>query len=603
VIVEAWSLADCRREAAARLGVLEDAMEVQVLQEFKRGLFTCKPCRIKAWVRKAGGQRADAQAAPSGGSKFLDKLNVHVQVAVSEMAHIEAIRDEREGQVFDEIVSGYDDLSENLRREVQDLSKLLSGAGAQKVQDRVAKDGLHAITVSDDRMQAFLRATPPEGVGRPVTAAAVEADLKRRGIVYGLQPGRLRQALQEVIELGQPLEQVCVAEGYPPQDGRDGRVEFLVRPAGKEVIVRSDGSIDHRGQAGITVVRCGQVLARLVPHTAGETGMDVYGRKLESRAGRPARLSTGKNVLFDEESGEFRSAIDGVLEMAGGTVLVKQAYAVPGDVDMTVGNIEFNGSVTVGGTVRDGFAVHASGDILIHGGVEACEIISERGTVKVLQGVAGRGRCFISAGRNVEAKYIENARVYARGSVRVEVAVMHSEVSAGDSVIAISGKGAIIGGTTKATNLVHAFSLGAPNEPPTDFIIGISDEDQSRIRNMDRNLAGLNRAAARFQELAAEFERASREVDALPAAEKEKYVELRKKLVVLHYEIEKAEKQRADFLEAITAEATGEVRASREAYPRVAVRIGQYRDRLERRLNAVSFRVDLEEEQIVRSRA
>lgn len=602
VVVEAWSLEDCRRKAAERLGVLEGAMEVQVLQELRRGLFTCKPFRIRAWVREVGGKPGNEQASATG-SKFLDKLNVHVQIAVSEMSHIDALKDEREGQVFNEIVTGYDDLSEDLRKEVQELSKLLSGQGAEKVQERVAKDGLFQVTVSDDGMKALMRVTPPEGVGRPVTANMVENDLKKRGIVYGVEHGRLAQALKEVAELGQPLEQVCVAEGYPPKPGHDGCVSFQVKTSGKEVTVRSDGSIDHRGHAGITMVRSGQVLARLVPHSAGETGMDVYGKKLEATSGRPASLQTGENVVFDQESGEFRSAIDGVLEMAEGKVRVKQTYVVPGDVNMAVGNIEFEGAVTIGGTVRDGFSVHASGDIIVHGGVEACEIISEHGTVKVMQGVAGRGRCFVSAGRDVEAKYIENARVYARGSIRVDAAIMHSEVAAGDSVVAISGKGAIIGGTTKATNLVHAFTLGAPNEPPTDFIIGISDEDQSKIREMDRNLVGLHSAAARIQELAGEFEHAASDVDALPPSEKEKYVELRKKLVVLHYEMEKAETERRQFLEAITAEATGEVRVAREAYARVTVRIGQYREQIEKRVNATSFRVDLEQEQIVRGRA
>jgi uncharacterized protein (DUF342 family) len=275
---------------------------------------------------------------------------------------------------------------------------------------------------------------------------------------------------------------------------------------------------------------------------------------------------------------------------------------VSADVDMTTGNVEFNGSVRIGGAVRDGFSVRATGDITIQGGVEGCEIVSEKGSIAVRQGIAGRHRCFVSAGKDVEAKYIENARVYARHDVKVDVAIMHSEVVAGNAVLAMKGKGAIIGGMTKAGILVQARTLGAPNEPVTEFLVGISIEQQDQIRDMDQRLVALKNAAARLEEVAKEFEHATKDVSRLPARDKQQYIDMKKKLLVLHYETDKLEAQRREFVEKVTAQSRGAVKVAHEAYGRVTVRIGQFKDQVAEQILGATFRADVEQNRIVRDR-
>ncbi|MBN2451569.1 MAG: DUF342 domain-containing protein [Lentisphaeria bacterium] len=57
--------------------------------------------------------------------------------------------------------------------------------------------------------------------------------------------------------------------------------------------------------------------------------------------------ATGENVIFAPETGEYRAAIDGILELAEGAICVRQTFVVAGDVDMATGNIDFNGSVRI----------------------------------------------------------------------------------------------------------------------------------------------------------------------------------------------------------------------------------------------------------------
>ncbi len=600
--MEAPTLDGCRAEAARRLAVTPEMLDVQVLQEGKRGLFTVRPFRVRAQGRSAAGAPSEAGPQADVSSAFLAKLDVRVKIARAALQQLDVLQSGDEGRALDEILASFDSLSDERRTEVTELSKLLSGPLAAKVQERLAKDGWFVIKVSADRMAAHLDVHPPEGVGRPVALQAVLARLRDEGVVQGVDPDAIRKVLEEVVGLGQPVTGFRAARAVLPETGFDGCVDFLVDPGGKQEVVRSDGSMDYRGRAGITMVKAGQVLARLVPPTPGTPGIDVCGREIPAESGKPASLAIGEGVAFDAGTGEYRATLDGLLDTSEGALRVRRTFLVRGDVDMSTGNIEFDGAVQVMGSVHDGFAVRASGDIEVRGRVEGCEILSERGRVLVRQGIAGRNRCFVSAGSDVEAKYIENARVYARRNVSVDVAVMHSEVVAGGSVTATRGRGSLIGGTIKAGEAVIAKTLGAPNEPFTDIQVGIGIEQQDAIRRMDQRLVAAQSAAHRLEEVVKEFEHAAKDIQKLPARERESYLDLRKKLLVLHYEVDKLEAQRRELIDKATADARGTVRVMCEAHGRVVVRIGQLIDRVESTTGPTCFRVDPESGRIVRNR-
>jgi uncharacterized protein (DUF342 family) len=281
---------------------------------------------------------------------------------------------------------------------------------------------------------------------------------------------------------------------------------------------------------------------------------------------------------------------------------VHRTFLVSGDVDRTTGNmnIAFDGPVQVLGSVRDGCWVRAIRDIEIHGQVEAGEVTSAEGAVRVLGGIAGRGRCFISAGTDVEAKYIESARVYARRNVVVDVAIVNSEVTAGGSVSAPCGRGAIVGGVVRAGHSIDARSLGAPNGPVTDVSVGIGIERCERIRAADQRLASLRNAARGLEEAGGEFEPGDRDFRKMSGSEKDLHLKLRKQLLTLHYEIDRLEIQRRDLVGGLRAEVRGTVRASCEVLGNVIVRIGSLVDRVEEPLGATAFGADPEAGRIVR---
>lgn len=82
-------------------------------------------------------------------------------------------------------------------------------------------------------------------------------------------------------------------------------------------------------------------------------------------------------------------------------VSVNHHLPVNGDVGVETGNIDFNGSISIRGTVQTGFSVIAKGDISIEGpeGVSGAKLIkSIDGDVFIRGGIFGLGETRVEAG-------------------------------------------------------------------------------------------------------------------------------------------------------------------------------------------------------------
>lgn len=591
IIIEGTTLEDCRRKASAKLQVPADQIRLNVLQEGKKGYFLNTPFRVRATMR-------DARVPPKeNAGAFENKVRSRVQTVMEEMEKLEILGKEEEA--FESVLALYEDLPEDRRKEIREVAELLSSSVGTKVRERISRSGTYAIRVSDDKRTCCLDLTPPECMGAPVTLHDVLVHMRKKGITQGVNPVRIRELLELVLQKGQPIKNAVVAEGVPPQDGVDGSIVFCVAPGRKEAILQQDDRMDYRGKASIAVVSKGVSMARIVPPTPGTPGVNVYGAAIPAKPGSPAHLEAGANVDFDPDTQTFYSAIDGVMDVSDSTIKVHPTLLIREDVDMTTGVIEFTGDVRIGGTVRDGFNVHATGDIDIRGGVEGCEVVSKHGSITIGKGVAGHHRCFLSADRDVKVGYIENASVYAGSTIEVAGSILHSEVVAGDAVVVMRGKGSIMGGVTKAGHLVHVKRLGAPSETPTEVVVGINMDEHEALRQMDHRLVSIKNAATHLEAIIKEVEHGKQgTVPSSRKKERERLGNLKMKLVVLHHAIDQALTTRKTFLTSLTAQAKGTVKVSAEVYGHVTIRIGSLVEHVRRHLAALTFQANVKEGRI-----
>ena len=199
-------------------------------------------------------------------------------------------------------------------------------------------------------------------------------------ICFGIE----EDAINGLLEKREYQRPVLIACGRKPEDGEDGQIEFhfsLEKNIRNVLEEKEDGRIDFREACKIENVLQGQLLVTRKPAGKGTNGTDVFGRDVAAKKGREAVMPIGKNVTLSEDKNSLFAKISGVASLQSGKVIVAPAYTVNGDVDMAVGNIDFDGDVLIEGNVNSGFSVRADGTVTVMGVVEDAHIESGRDIV------------------------------------------------------------------------------------------------------------------------------------------------------------------------------------------------------------------------------
>lgn len=346
------------------------------------------------------------------------------------------------------------------------------------------------VKISSDHMSAELEVPARTGDGGQVTVEFLLDELRAAGVTHGVDESALSLAIM------QTGRAIVVARGEPPVPGQDGRVEWLVEPSSVQAPKeRADGTVDYYNLDLIRPVRAGQVIARRLPPTEGKAGVGVDGKPIPAKPGKDAILPHGQNLQAAGD--EVKAACDGHLARVNGVLSVQPVFEVPGDVDFSTGNIVFDGSVRVRGSVQQGFTVRSGGDVDVAGTVSGATI-EAGGHLRVGNGIQGSHRGAIRAGGNVVSKFIENADVRAGGDVMVNDGIMQSQISADGKVFVAGRPGRISGGHIRAGLEVTAAVIGAPHGTQTLVEVGVPPalhERRNQIRaELKRVLPELEKA-------------------------------------------------------------------------------------------------------------
>jgi uncharacterized protein (DUF342 family) len=355
-------------------------------------------------------------------------------------------------------------------------------------------DGEVAVQVAGDAGQAFLSVTPPQG-GDVVDAAKIRAALAAAEITHGIKD----DAIQAALAAG-AADKVLIAEATPPQHGEDTRFESLIPTAkGNRPTINADGTVDYHNIHAFVTISAGDALMRKHPPTSGSNGIDVHGKAIPAKAGKELGFAAGlQGVEIDSQDRDLlRAVTGGQPEVVEAGMRVNPVISVK-NVDLSTGNIDFDGTVNIKGDVVEGMVVHATGDIVISGMTEGAElhaggniVISKgvigRGEVRTENGEVGQGTARLTSGGSVEARFIENAIVTAGDSVLVGEFVSHCEIAAG-SAVTVGKKGAkkghILGGKTQATQSVEAQVLGSQAHIHTLIEVGSDPELNAQMKQI-----------------------------------------------------------------------------------------------------------------------
>jgi uncharacterized protein (DUF342 family) len=173
--------------------------------------------------------------------------------------------------------------------------------------------------------------------------------LRTKEIIHGVRWDNIEDWLQNP-EYG---KDVVIAECTPPTKGEDAVIEEVVEvdPDARPLQLEN-GTVDFRDIDSIRMITAGDLIARRTPPTPGRPGRDVFGKVILPTPGKEYNLPQGTNTRPNGDFTELYADKTGYLFREAKRIAVGEVFVVRGDVDFSVGNIQYTGATRFSGRCR-----------------------------------------------------------------------------------------------------------------------------------------------------------------------------------------------------------------------------------------------------------
>lgn len=419
------------------------------------------------------------------------------------------------------------------------------------------------ISISKDKMRAELHIEMKKNSLKP-TVEQLMGKIKERGITYGIREDSIRKAVNL------QANDLVVAEGTLPVSGENAAIVMHVdmKKQGRPEEIEN-GRVDFKNLNLFIVVKQGDLLAERIPHTQGTQGVDIMGEIVAAKPGKSVMLPVGKNVKIVDEH-KLIAALDGQVVIVNNKLSIDPTIQVKGDVDLSTGNIEFNGSVMVKGSVQTGFSIIAEGDVEIAGSISGGTV--EARNITVRNGIQGMQRGHIKAREDIHSSFAENAKLIAGRDAIITEAILHSDISAGRKIVVQGRKGLISGGSAVAGEEILVKCAGNLMDMSTKLEVGINPMLKTEYALTKKELAKAKIELDQAQKAIVVLKAVKPEL--LSEAKRELLLRLTKAQFPLTGKVKAFEERIMEIEESFEGLKEGKIRVSDVAYPGVRIIVG-----------------------------
>lgn len=427
------------------------------------------------------------------------------------------------------------------------------------------------INKTKDKMKAYVDYIPPQSFGKKLTVKDIKNNLKENNIVFGLK----EENIKKITESKKTLENILIAEGQYPVEGKDAQLVFHFDRETKNVgTIQEDGSIDFHDLDIVNNVKKGEKLVTKIEAKPGEPGKNIEGESVDPPIPEDISLPKGKNTEITEDNSLISTEV-GHISYQQGNVNVLTVYKVNGDVDFKTGNINFNGSVFVKGNVTEGFEIEADGDIQVRGNVEGAYLKS-RGNILINKNFIAKNKGKIECEGDFKTKTVQNGKVISKGDVYVKDAIMHSQIFSAGKIMLTGHKGLIVGGEIRATKEVEANIIGSSLATNTIVSAGLDPRTRSKYNTARETLTECKSNYLKTMKALNILNNMKEKFGKLPRGKAEMYERLLETKNDLKRKIKKDEKTVKELSEKINSATKGKITAKRKIYPGVKVQVGKF---------------------------
>lgn len=341
-------------------------------------------------------------------------------------------------------------------------------------------DSRVSVGITDGGMKAEFSLFPAINNGKVLDNDAIENYLIREKRLYTelFHWDSIKHSIQYYLA-GYIVERVVVAEGMQAEDGQDAWMTLHFELDDRRPRELDDGSVDFRDINHIVTVEENQLLISYHPETSGREGVKVTGERIQARRGKKLVIHKGRGVYFDEERQGYAAKDGGYVIFESNRLSVNPIYSVYGDVDYSVGNIKFDGTVSVSGDVLSGFEIKAK-NIVVWGIVRDAHLTAID-DITVKTGVKSTGKCILKAGRHITSGFIENSDVEAGSSITIKNYCLNSKLRCEGDITATAGDGIISGGEIRAFSSIHVRRLGLDQGPQFKVFVGVKHSLEDKL--------------------------------------------------------------------------------------------------------------------------
>ncbi len=437
------------------------------------------------------------------------------------------------------------------------------------------------VSITPDLMSADVIISPKEDDSN-YTPKEIKMLIEAAGIKQGIDEKTIEKICSDKIY----FTPVVIAHGKQVEDGVDGFFTYFFRKEiDKKPKINEDGSTDYFSIDMIEAVEKGQILAKYTPPTAGEFGYTVTGKLLIPKKGKTLPRHRGKGIYSNEEQTEYYASFNGKVELKQGAIIVSKLHQVKGNVDLSCGNIDFDGDVKIVGEVISGMTIKATGNVEISGHVGAATIIAGK-DVLLKSGMQGDEVGSITAGGNVSGKFFETVKIKAEGNIRTNYlfkCIVESEMS-----LKIAGsKGAIVGGEITALFGVEAHYLGNEAGMETMIKIGIGEKYINKYNNLVKKITKLRSEETLLEKAVGDFTSDEPKKFAL---NEDLYNKICQALEIKKNEIENEMTRRHEMLEVLAKAKDIGIKVKSKSYDGVTVQIDTALYRIKGSMGAGEFK-------------
>ena len=402
-----------------------------------------------------------------------------------------------------------------------------------------------------------------------LTLDGVLSFVKESGIVYGLKDDVIRTACESKVS----IYDLHIAEGIPHQNGIDATIEHQVNLDVKPVPkLNEDGSVDFKEMNFIPLVSEGDVLVIKTLATEGNDGTTVTNKVIKGKNGKDQKIPAGDNTYKNDDETELLAEVEGIVKIINGRITVVRLMEIK-TVGPETGNINFSGDVHVIDNVLDGYTVNCDGNLTIDGSVEG-STLHVRGDLIIGKGIMGHGKSDIVVDGSLIVKFIENAKVYAKGRIETNE-IVNSMVLCDNEIVVLGKKGHIVGGETTAKYLIEAKTIGSKMGVRTKIYLGVDASVVRELKELKEAIKELKNVA---NMLRLDIPVIEVKILAEPENEslKEKLKQYKASLLSTEIFYEEKEARLAELIEALSKAKKGQVKVN-TLYPDSVVKIGDSR--------------------------